>query len=38
MYENADFSPDTIKSSIKEGEAKTNELLKRSGESNSKRD
>src|SRR5919198_1157453 len=28
MYENADFSPDTIKSSIKEGEAKTNELLK----------
>jgi len=29
MYENADFSPETIKSSIKEGEAKTNELLKR---------
>ena len=28
MYENADFSPETIKSSIKEGEAKTNELLK----------
>src|SRR5919199_5407413 len=37
MYENADFSPETIKSSIKEGEAKTNELLKRSGEANSKR-
>lgn len=29
MYENADFSPETIKSSIKEGEDKTNELLKR---------
>jgi NTE family protein len=29
MYENADFSPETIKSSIKEGEAKTNKLLKR---------
>jgi NTE family protein len=29
MYENADFSPETIKNSIKEGEAKTNELLKR---------
>ena len=29
MYENADFSPETIKSSIKEGEAKTNELLKK---------
>jgi NTE family protein len=29
MYENADFSPETIESSIKEGEAKTNELLKR---------
>jgi NTE family protein len=28
MYENADFSPGTIKSSIKEGEAKTNEILK----------
>jgi NTE family protein len=28
MYENADFSPETIKSSIKEGEAKTNEILK----------
>jgi hypothetical protein len=28
MYENADFSPEMIKSSIKEGEAKTNELLK----------
>jgi NTE family protein len=28
MYENADFSPETIKSSIKEGEAKTNEMLK----------
>ena len=36
MYENADFSPETIKDSIKEGEAKTNELLKRSGEANSK--
>jgi NTE family protein len=29
IYENADFSPETIKSSIKEGEAKTNEALKR---------
>jgi NTE family protein len=29
MYENADFSPETIESSIKEGEVKTNELLKR---------
>jgi len=29
IYENADFSPKTIKSSIKEGEAKTNEALKR---------
>ena len=29
MYENADFSPETIKSSIKKGEDKTNELLKR---------
>jgi hypothetical protein len=38
MYENADFSPETIKGSIKEGEDKTNELLKRSGEANSKRD
>jgi NTE family protein len=38
MYENADFSPETIKDSIKEGEAKTNELLKRSGEANSKKD
>jgi NTE family protein len=28
IYENADFSPETIKSSIKEGEAKTNEMLK----------
>jgi NTE family protein len=28
MYENADFSPETIKDSIKEGEAKTNEILK----------
>jgi NTE family protein len=28
MYENADFSPETIKSSIKEGDAKTNEILK----------
>jgi NTE family protein len=28
MYENADFSPETIKSLIKEGEAKTNEMLK----------
>lgn len=29
IYENADFSPETIKSSIKEGEAKTNEALRR---------
>ena len=29
MYENADFSPETIKGSIKEGETKTNELLKK---------
>jgi NTE family protein len=29
MYENADFSPETIKRLIKEGEAKTNDLLKR---------
>jgi NTE family protein len=28
MYENADFSPKTIKDSIKEGESKTNEILK----------
>jgi NTE family protein len=28
LYENADFSPETIKNSIKEGEAKTNEILK----------
>jgi NTE family protein len=28
MYENADFSPKTIKDSIKEGEMKTNEILK----------
>ena len=28
MYENADFSPETIKGSIKEGETKTNEVLK----------
>jgi NTE family protein len=28
MYENADFSPETIKNSIKEGETKTNEILK----------
>jgi len=28
MYENADFSPETIKGSIKEGETKTNEILK----------
>jgi NTE family protein len=28
MYENADFSPERIKNSIKEGEAKTNEMLK----------
>jgi NTE family protein len=28
MYENADFSPETIKRSIQEGEAKTNEMLK----------
>jgi NTE family protein len=29
MYENADFSPETIKSSIREGEMKTIEALKR---------
>jgi NTE family protein len=28
MYENADFSPETIKGSIREGEMKTNEILK----------
>jgi NTE family protein len=28
MYENADFSPETIKGSIKEGETKTNKILK----------
>jgi NTE family protein len=28
MYENTDFSPETIRNSIKEGEAKTNEILK----------
>jgi NTE family protein len=28
MYENADFSPEAIKGSIKEGETKTNEILK----------
>jgi hypothetical protein len=28
MYENADFSPKIIKNSIKEGEMKTNEVLK----------
>ena len=28
LYENADFSPETIKNSIKEGESKTNEILK----------
>jgi NTE family protein len=28
MYENADFSPQTIKNSIKEGEAKTIQALK----------
>ena len=28
MYENADFSPEIIKNSIKEGEIKTNEILK----------
>jgi NTE family protein len=29
MYENADFSPETIKTSIKEGETKTLQALKR---------
>lgn len=29
ICENADFSPETIKSSVKEGEAKTNEALRR---------
>jgi len=28
MYENADFSPEIIKESIKEGEEKTNEAIK----------
>ena len=28
MSENADFSPQTIKNSIKEGEDKTNEIIK----------
>lgn len=28
MFENADFSPETIKDSIREGETKTNEILK----------
>jgi NTE family protein len=28
MYENADFSPETIKNSIKEGEKKTIQALK----------
>jgi hypothetical protein len=28
MYENADFSPETIKNSIKEGEMKTIQALK----------
>jgi NTE family protein len=28
MFENADFSPETIKNSIREGEMKTNEILK----------
>jgi NTE family protein len=30
MYENADFSPETIKGSINEGETKTNEILRES--------
>ncbi len=29
MSENADFSPQTIKNSIKEGEEKTNEIIKK---------
>jgi NTE family protein len=29
MSENADFSPETIKKSIKEGEEKTNEIIKK---------
>jgi NTE family protein len=28
LYENADFSVDTIKASIKDGELKTNQILK----------
>jgi hypothetical protein len=28
LYENADFSPETIKESIKEGEEKTNQAIK----------
>jgi hypothetical protein len=28
MYENADFSPESINRSFKEGETKTNEILK----------
>ncbi len=29
MYENADFSPETIKNSIREGKEKTNEIIKK---------
>jgi NTE family protein len=28
LYENADFSVDTVKASIKDGELKTNQILK----------
>jgi NTE family protein len=28
MYENADFSPETIKNSIEEGETKTNQAIR----------
>ena len=31
LYENADFSRNTIKDSIKNGESKTNEILPRTG-------
>jgi len=31
LYENADFSRNTIKDSIKNGELKTNEILPRTG-------
>jgi NTE family protein len=33
MYENADFSPETIKESIREGEDKTNQAIKKTKKS-----